>query len=60
MSSSARRAEKRREWEAQQEAHVREQARLEARSWWEKIEDAKDFADVREILHGFADRLGLE
>lgn len=60
MSSEARRAEKRIKWEAEQVASDLERRRREARSVWLKIEEADASDDVKEILHLFADKLGLE
>lgn len=60
MSNYKLRAEKQAEWAKEQQAMSIERARLEARSMWEKIEEAKDASDFREILHEFAIKLGLE
>jgi biotin synthase-like enzyme len=60
MSSPARRREREAQYEAEQLAAARERERRAARSMWEKIEDARDMSDVREILHEIAEKLGLE
>ena len=60
MSSPSRRAEKQAEFEREQAAHRAEVARRARRSMFEKIEEANNKADVREILHELAQKLGLE
>lgn len=56
MSSPRRRAER----AAQFEAESREAERLAARSIFQKIEDAENVWELREILHAMVEKLGLE
>lgn len=53
-----RKDEKRAARAAQEETEDKERRRLENRSMFERIEEATSMADMREILHEFADRLG--
>lgn len=57
MSSKTRNAEKRREREEQSIREDKERARLEARSLYEKISDAQDVYDIKEVLFEMLERL---
>lgn len=57
MSSKTRNAEKRREREEQAIRDEEENNRLANRTMYERIEDAKDVHDLREILHEISDRV---
>jgi hypothetical protein len=55
-----RRRERERQYEIEDEARRREQARKDALTMWERIEEAKDVSDMKEILHMLAQEMGLE
>jgi len=59
MSSPQRKAERALERARETEEYDREQARLRARTLYQKIEDIRYFSDVKEVLHEMADRLDL-
>lgn len=54
-----RRAEKRENWLEEAARAEDEQARLDARSMFEKIESAQDIHDLKPILHEIVEKLGL-
>lgn len=60
MSSPARRAERRREREAEYEARMAEQHRKGALSMFMRIEESDASEDVKDILHRIAQHVGLE
>ena len=60
MSSPHRRAERQAEFEAEQERRRREEVRRAALTMWERIDEAEASSDVKELLHMFAEKLGLE
>lgn len=60
MSSKERRAEKQREWEAQQAAANVERCRKEALTMYERINESDASEDVKDILHRIAQHVGLE
>lgn len=59
MSSRTRNAEKRRERAEQAIRDEAEARRLEARSMFEKISDAQDIYDIKEILFEIVEHIGL-
>ena len=59
MSSAWREREKRRERAEQDQREEAERTRLEARSIWEKIEDAESIHDLKPLLREIAERLEL-
>lgn len=46
-------------WE-REEARLKEEARLASLSVWEKIEECDASSSVKEMLHMFAEKLGME
>lgn len=64
MAWNSRKAERRAEREAAFERgrmeRGKEEARKEALSMWERIEEADASADVKDILHRLAQYVGLE
>jgi hypothetical protein len=64
MSSNARRQQRRKELEQEAEyrlsLRIKEECRKEALSMWERIEEADTSADVKDILHRLAQKLGME
>jgi hypothetical protein len=64
MSNNKRRAEKRVEQEAllnkEYDDRRKEEARKEALTMWERIEEAEANKDVKDILHRLAEKLGME
>ena len=64
MSNNRRRAERRAELNAQfekeEQVRLQETRRKESLTMWERIEEAKDVSDVKEILHMLAQETGME
>ena len=60
MSSPQRRKERRREQEAADLKREAEKRRLAARTMYEQIDELEVSRDVKDILHQFADKLGME
>lgn len=62
MSSwrNQKRAEKREREALEAEEREQEQARLEARPFWQKIDEAEDIHDLKPLLHAIAEKVGLE
>lgn len=57
---AARRREREVEMRVQDEARRREEARRAALSMYERISESDASADVKEILHMLAEKVGLE
>jgi thymidylate kinase len=60
MSNSARRKEREAEFEKEQDARRVEEARKDALTMWERIEEADANDDMKDILHRLASHIGLE
>jgi hypothetical protein len=60
MSSPARRAEKRKEWEAEQLRREAERNRIENLSLYDRIEEFVSDEQLKSILHALAEKCGLE
>lgn len=64
MPNNKRRAEKRAEQQAhldkEYDARRAEEARKDALTMWERIEEADLSEDTKDILHRFAEKLGME
>lgn len=60
MSSPQRRAEKKKEWEAEQIALDAERHRKESLSMYARIEEAHLSSDLQDILHRITQHIGLE
>lgn len=55
-----RRREREAEWDAEDQARRAEEARKDALSMYERIEESDASSSVRDILHRMAEKLGLE
>ena len=55
-----RRREREAEYEAQDRARLTEEARKDALSMYERIEESDACSSVRDILHRMAEKLGLK
>lgn len=64
MSRNARAADRRKrreaEWQVEYEAREREQSRKDALPMYDRIEECRVDADVKDILHRMAVHVGLE
>jgi hypothetical protein len=60
MSRPARRKELAERYERECAAMRAEEARKDGLSMWERIEEADCSADVKDILHRLAEKLGME
>jgi len=59
MSSAVRRAEKQREWEAEQERQDAERRRVASLTFYERIHESDASSDVKEMLRILADKAGI-
>lgn len=59
MSSPQRRAEKRREWEAEQIRQDEERRRVANLSFYDRIKESDASPDVKELLEILADKAGI-
>lgn len=60
MSSPERRKHLQEQRDREYEANRAEQARKDALGMWERIEESDASADVKDILHRLAAKLGME
>ena len=60
MSSPARRKEKQAQYDRELTDRVVEQARKDSLDMWERIEESDASADVKDILHRLAAKMGME
>jgi len=60
MSNSARRKEREAEFKKEQDARRVEEARKDALTMWERIEEAPASDEVKDILHRLASHIGMK
>jgi hypothetical protein len=60
MSSKARRAEKKAEWEAQCSAEEEERRRVNSLSLYERLAEAETISDMKAIVEIVCERAGID